>query len=41
MGLLLTFVLFVAITATVAIIGLKFYVRPKEAIERVAGVYKG
>ncbi len=38
MELLLTLVLFVAITAMVAIIGLKFYVRPKEAIERVAGV---
>jgi tight adherence protein C len=38
MGLLLTLLLFIAITATVATIGLKFYVRPKEAIERVAGV---
>ena len=38
MGLLLTDLMFVAIMAMVTLIGMKFYVRPKEAIERVAGV---
>lgn len=38
MGLLLTVVIFVAIMGMVTLIGMKFYIRPKEAIERVAGV---
>ncbi len=38
MGLLLTIVIFVAIMGMVTLIGMKFYIRPKEAIERVAGV---
>ena len=38
MGLLMTILLFVVIMAVVALVGLKFYVRPKEAMERVAGV---
>jgi tight adherence protein C len=38
MGLLITVVLFVAIMGLITAIGMKFYVRPKEAIERVAGV---
>jgi tight adherence protein C len=38
MGLLLTIVIFASIMAIVTLIGMKFYVRPKEAIERVAGV---
>jgi tight adherence protein C len=38
MGLLLTFLLFVVLMGTVTVIGMKFYVRPKEAIERVAGL---
>jgi tight adherence protein C len=38
MGLLLTCLLFVVVMAAITAIGLKFYVRPKEAIERVAGI---
>jgi tight adherence protein C len=38
MGLLLTVVIFAAIMGMVTLIGMKFYIRPKEAIERVAGV---
>jgi tight adherence protein C len=38
MGLLLTIVIFAAIMGMVTLIGMKFYIRPKEAIERVAGV---
>lgn len=38
MALLLTFVVFFAIMGTVAYLGLRLWVRPKEAIERVAGV---
>lgn len=38
MGLLLTVLMFVVIMGTITAIGLKFYVRPKEAIDRVAGV---
>ena len=38
MGLLITIVIFVSIMGMVTLIGLKFYIRPKEAIERVTGV---
>ena len=38
MGLLLTIVIFAAIMGMVTLIGMKFYIRPKEAIERVAGI---
>src|SRR6476661_2362696 len=38
MGLLLTVVIFAAIMGMVTLIGLKFYIRPKEAMERVAGL---
>src|SRR3954471_12975052 len=38
MGLLLTFLLFIVIMGVISLIGMKFYVRPKEAIERVAGL---
>jgi tight adherence protein C len=38
MGLVLTFLLFVVVMAVITVVGMKFYVRPKEAIERVAGV---
>jgi tight adherence protein C len=38
MGLLITIVIFASIMGMVTLIGMKFYVRPKEAIERVAGV---
>ena len=38
MGLLLTFCCSSSSWRRLAVIGLKFYVRPKEAIERVAGV---
>lgn len=38
MSLLLTLLLFIVLMGTITAIGLKFYVRPKEAIERVAGV---
>src|SRR6478735_4469103 len=35
---LLTVLIFVAMVATISAIGLKLYVRPKEAMERVVGV---
>lgn len=38
MDLLLALVLFVVVTGTVAFLGMKLWARPKEAIERVAGV---
>jgi tight adherence protein C len=38
MGLLLTIVIFAAVMGMVTLIGMKFYIRPKEAIERVAGI---
>jgi tight adherence protein C len=38
MGLLITIVIFASIMGMVTLIGMKFYIRPKEAIERVAGV---
>jgi len=38
MGLLVTILLFVVIMATITIVGLKVYIRPKEAMERVAGI---
>src|SRR5438045_2472969 len=38
MGLLVTIMLFVVIMATITIVGLKVYIRPKEAMERVAGI---
>jgi len=38
MGLLLTLLLFIVLMGVVTVLGMKFYVRPKEAIERVAGV---
>jgi tight adherence protein C len=37
MVFLVTFLLFAVIMAVVTIVGMKFYVRPKEAIERVTG----
>jgi tight adherence protein C len=38
MELLIAFALFLVITATVTFLGVKMWVRPKEAIERVAGI---
>ena len=37
MPLLFTFLIFVAVTAGLALAGMKLYVKPKEAMERVAG----
>ena len=37
MSLLLAFVIFIAVVAIVALAGMKMYVRPKEAMERVVG----
>jgi tight adherence protein C len=37
MEILIAFLMFVVIMATITAVGLKLYVRPKEAIERVAG----
>ncbi len=41
MGLFLTAFLFVVVMAVITTIGLKFYVRPKEAMDRVAGIAVG
>lgn len=38
MALIITFVLFVVVMVGITAIGMKFYVRPKEAMERVAGL---
>ena len=35
--LLVTILLFALVTIVVSAVGMKFYVRPKEAMERVAG----
>jgi tight adherence protein C len=37
MPLLLAFLVFIAVVALVSLVGMKMYVRPKEAMERVAG----
>ena len=37
MPLLLAFLVFIAVVALVSLAGMKMYVRPKEAMERVAG----
>lgn len=38
MTLIFTLLIFLVVMAAITLIGLKFYIRPKEAIERVAGV---
>lgn len=38
MTFLASFLIFVAISALVSVLGMKLWVRPKEAIERVTGV---
>lgn len=40
MSLLLTVVIFLAVVGAVTVAGMKLYVRPKEALERVAGNYE-
>src|SRR6516164_4138859 len=37
MPLLLAFLVFIAVVGVVTVLGLRMYVRPKEAMERVAG----
>ena len=37
MSILFAFLVFVAVVALVSMVGMKIYVRPKEAMERVAG----
>lgn len=39
MFLLLTIVVFISVVAAVSAVGMKLYVRPKEALERVAGTF--